>query len=210
MQTAKQFSIIGGGGFGMEVAGYLCDIHQGRNIRLNLWDDLAPEGTKHPTLNYRGAISDIALQKDETALICVGDCNKRANIAILLREKGIELGKLIHPSAVVSSQASIAPGCIILPFSCISFSAELGWNTVINSHVGVGHHAVVGDHCMISPQSLIAGGAEIGDRVFMGSGVVVTPAKSIGHNSKIAAGSVIYRNYANEAFITGNPSRNHT
>lgn len=210
MQTAKQFSIIGGGGFGLEVAGYISDIHQGTSIILNLWDDLGPSQTEHPGLTYQGSISDIALQKDETALVCIGDCDTRARIAILLRDKGIKLGKFIHPAAVVSSQASIAPGCIVLPFSCISLSAKMGWNTVINSHVGVGHHAVLGEHCVISPQSLIAGRAEIGDRVFMGSGAIVTPGKSVGHNSKISAGSVVYRNYADGAFLSGNPSKNYT
>ena len=210
MQRAKKFSIIGGGGFGLEVAGYISDIHQGTSISLNLWDDLRPSQIEHPRLTYQGSISDIVLQKDETALVCVGDCDTRARIAILLRDKGINLGKFIHPAAVVSSQASIATGCIVLPFSCISFSAKMGWNTLVNSHVGVGHHAVVGDHCVISPQSLVAGRAEIGDRVFMGSGSIVTPGKSVGHNSKISAGSVVYRNYADRAFLSGNPSKNYT
>ena len=209
MQTAEKFSIIGGGGFGSEVAGYISDIHQGTNIIFNLWDDLGPSQTEQPRLTYQGSISNITLQKSETALICIGDCDARAQIAILLRDKGIELGKFIHPAAVVSSQASIASGCIVLPFSCISHSAKVGWNTVINSHVGVGHHAVLGDHCVISPQSLIAGRAQIGDRVFMGSGAIVTPGKSVGHNSKISAGSVIYRNYADGAFLSGNPSKNY-
>lgn len=209
MQIGEQFSIIGGGGFGMEMAGYIYDIHEGSSITMNLWDDFTPTYTELPGLTYRGSVSDISIKKNEIALICVGDCDTRARIAILLREKGIELGKFIHPAAVVSSQASIAPGCIVLPFSCISFSAKLGWNTVINSHVGVGHHAVIGDHCVISPQALVAGYAKIGNSVFMGSGAIVTPEKSIGHNSKISAGSVVYRNYAARAFLSGNPSKNY-
>lgn len=209
MQIIKKYSIIGGGGFGLEVAGYISDINKGTSIRLNLWDDVPINTGECLGLTYQGTISDIVLQKDEIPLVCIGDCDTRARIGLLLRDKGIELGTFIHPAATMSSQAHIASGCIVLPFSCISFSAKLGWNAFINSHVGVGHHAVIGEHCVISPQSLIAGYAKIGNKVFMGPSAVVTPGKSVGDNSKISAGSVVYRNYPNGAFLSGNPAKNY-
>lgn len=212
MMVSKRFSLIGGGGFGLEVASYLLDVHGGASIVLNLWDDQVPAdrcGSEEKLgLQYKGVVKEISVEDDECVLICIGDPVVRQNIAEILREKSIALGQFIHPSAVVSSQAQLSSGCIVLPFSCISFAALLGYNSVVNSHVAVGHHAQIGASCVISPQCLIAGGAKIGDRVFVGSGAVVTPGICVGDNSKIAAASVVYRKSAAGAFLSGNPAKN--
>jgi sugar O-acyltransferase (sialic acid O-acetyltransferase NeuD family) len=211
---SKRFSLIGGGGLGLEVAAYLRDVYGANTIELNLWDDHVP--TERPaageklSLQHRGAVADIVVGHDECVLICIGNPAVRQGIAGILREKSVVLGQFIHPSAIVSSQAHLSPGCIVLPFSCISFAASLGYNSVVNSHVAVGHHAQIGASCVISPQVLIAGGARIGNGVFVGSGAVVTPGISVGDNSKIAAASVVYRKSAAGAFLSGNPAKNYS
>lgn len=209
MKQSTRFALIGGGGLGLEIAGYIHDTLQDHLESLSLWDDSLPATSPAlPVLTYRGKINDIKVSADETALICIGDTETRTHMARQLESKHITLGRFIHPSAIISSQATLADGCIILPFSCISYAATLGPNTLINSHVGIGHHATVQAHSVISPHSLIAGHTTIGEGVFIGSGAVITPGKTIGNHTKITAGSVVYRNAPENSFLSGNPAKN--
>ncbi|MEM6405578.1 MAG: acetyltransferase [Pseudomonadota bacterium] len=209
MKQPSRFALIGGGGLGLEVAGYIHDTLQDHLESLSLWDDNPPTPEPAlPLLSYRGQINDIKASADEAVLICIGDTQLRTRIAQQLERKRIKLGRFIHPSAIISSQAILADGCIILPFSCVSYGAMIGSNTLINSHVGIGHHATVQAHSVISPHSLIAGHTTIGEGVFIGSGAVITPGKTIGRHTKITAGSVIYRNAPENSFLSGNPAKN--
>jgi sugar O-acyltransferase (sialic acid O-acetyltransferase NeuD family) len=205
----RKFSIIGGGGLGFEILGYLLDVYKGSSLRLRVWDDTPPQGPLYTDAwRYEGALPDIQVADDEEVLICIGNCDARTRIAELLRGKGVNLGKFIHPSAVIASSAKVQPGSIILPFSCVSFDSSIGHNTLINSHVAVGHHAKIAENCVLSPQCLVAGGALIGPGTFVGGGVVIGQGVVIGAGSTVAAGSVVYRSSDDRAFLTGNPAKN--
>lgn len=205
----RRFSIIGGGGFGQEVVSYIYELYRDENLEIRVWDKNPDINFNEiPGLTFGGSLDNISVCLSEEVLICIGDCKIRSSISDFLNSRGINLGKFIHPSAVISSFAQIEPGCIILPFSCISTDVFIGCNTVINSHVAVGHHATIGPNSVISPQCLISGGARLGSETFLGAASIITPGKSIGSSSKIAAGSVVYRNADSGAFLSGNPARN--
>lgn len=209
MRSCLRFSIIGGGGFGQEVASYIYEIHKNSAHKITFWDDNNDLNFINiPDLKFGGKLDKISVDSSETVLICIGNCKKRSKIANLLLDRGITLGRFIHPSAIVSSFARIEPGCIILPLSCISAGAVIGENTAINSHVAVGHHAVIGKNCVISPQCLIAGNVKIGAETFLGANTVIAPGKVIGEKSKISAGGVVYRNAGPRSFLFGNPAKN--
>ena len=208
-ETVLHYSIIGGGGFGAEIAGYLGDINKNKKYICKIWDNFFNhQAFRNVNCIYAGNIENIKTVQSEVVLICIGNCERRAQIADFLKRRNIRLGRFIHPSSIVSSSAKIQDGCIILPYTSVSVDAEVGYNSVLNSHVAIGHHAKIGDHCVISPQTLVAGNAVIGDECFLGAGVMITPGKKIGKLSKISAGSVVYRNAQSGAFLLGNPAKN--
>lgn len=205
----KRFSIIGGGGFGHEVISYIRELYYDMNLEIRVWDKNPDINLIDiPELHFGGSLDNISVHPSEEVLICIGDCKIRSKISDFLNSRGINLGKFIHPAAVISSFSQIESGCIIFPFSCISTDACIGFNTVINSHVAVGHHATIGPNSVISPHCLVSGGAKLGSETFLGAASTITPGKSIGSSSKIAAGSVVYRNAGSGAFLSGNPARN--
>ena len=66
----------------------------------------------------------------------------------------------IHPTAIVSDEASISPEAEIGPFSVIAGKVEIGAHTVVESHVRLGSRwgeVIVGEHNHIQSGSVVGG-----------------------------------------------------
>ena len=55
----------------------------------------------------------------------------------------------IHPTAIVSSEASLAEGVEVGPYTIIKPDVTVGKNTIIGSHVVIESHTDIGDNCHI-------------------------------------------------------------
>ena len=120
----------------------------------------------------------------------------------------------IHPSAEVSSEATIGEGSRIWHWAQIREGARVGQNCVVGKDVYVDATVVVGDDCKVENFASIYRGVTIGNRVFVGPHVCFTndtypravspdwkvlPTKmengaSIGANATILCGLTIGRN----------------
>ena len=120
----------------------------------------------------------------------------------------------IHPSAEVSSEATIGEGSRIWHWAQIREGARVGQNWVVGKDVYVDATVVVGDDCKVENFASIYRGVTIGNRVFVGPHVCFTndtypravspdwkvlPTKvengaSIGANATILCGLTIGRN----------------
>ncbi len=79
----------------------------------------------------------------------------------------------IHETAFVHSEAKIAEGVFIGPFSFVGSHVSIGANSVIGSHCHLGDHARIGESCRIDPGVKILSRCLIGDRVILNAGVVI-------------------------------------
>ena len=73
----------------------------------------------------------------------------------------------VHPSAVMSPEATVGPLCLV------GRGASIGAHTVLEGQVAVGEGARIGSHCRLAPQVVLRDGVVLGDRVILHSGVVV-------------------------------------
>jgi len=80
----------------------------------------------------------------------------------------------IHPSAVVSPQATIGPDVRIGPCAVVEAKAIIGRGSVLGSHCHIGHGAHVGEDCLLHPRAMVQHGCRLGNRV------VLQPACIIG------------------------------
>ena len=103
----------------------------------------------------------------------------------------------------------VGKGCEVLanaiiqkPYQC--FYTEIGNHTQISVKVSVGHGSRIGEGCMIAGGVTIAGNVTVGSNVWIGPASVVADGLKIGDGAKVRVGSVVVKNVASEAEVSGN------
>ncbi|MBZ5543334.1 MAG: UDP-3-O-(3-hydroxymyristoyl)glucosamine N-acyltransferase [Acidobacteriia bacterium] len=79
----------------------------------------------------------------------------------------------IHPTAVVSPDATLAAEVSVGPHAVIERSASVGAGTTIAAGVYLGAGVQVGAHCVLYPHVTVYAGARLGERVILHAGVTV-------------------------------------
>lgn len=187
--------IAGGGGFGLEMYGYItADVTRG----------LYPEGTlvgilndgpdcevlrKEPNAQYLGSIQEYQPQPGDAVAIAIGSVLARRKIADLLSARGANLLTYIHPTALIAATATISKGAIICPFSTVNAGAHVGENAAVNVYCSVGHGAHVGAHSVLSPYCSLSGDSILGECGFMGTRATLFPKVVLGANCVVDAHS---------------------
>lgn len=205
----KNIIVVGASGYGREIFQYVKDAsqHDGEFRAKGLLDD---------DLALRDAVGGDAIigdthtyqvQDNDRFLISAGVPHVRDTLAQRLASRGAEFFTLIHPTAYVAPTARVGAGCILSPYASVGSYAELDEHVLLVMYASVAHDSRVGRYCSFSPYAAVAGGSIIGPKVFLGPNALVTPLRQVGKESKIAAGSVVYRDVPERSLATGNPAR---
>lgn len=80
----------------------------------------------------------------------------------------------VVPSADVSPEATIGPGCSVWHLAQIREGAVLGGGCVVGRGAYIGSGVVLGDHCKVQNYALVYEPAVLGDGVFVGPAAVLT------------------------------------
>jgi len=95
-----------------------------------------------------------------------------ARAARLLRASE-EIGKDIHPSAIVSSSARFGDGVMVSARAVLGHHVRIGAGTIIGAGTVIDDHVTIGNHCRIDAHVTIYSGTTIGDRVVVQAGAVL-------------------------------------
>jgi UDP-3-O-[3-hydroxymyristoyl] glucosamine N-acyltransferase len=79
----------------------------------------------------------------------------------------------IHPTAVISKQASLGREVSIQPFVVVEAGASIGDGAIIGASTFIGVNVTIGPKCRIYPHVTIREGTSIGSRVIIQSGAVI-------------------------------------
>lgn len=82
---------------------------------------------------------------------------------------------VIHPTAIVSNEADVAPGVAIGPFTVVEAGARIAAGVRIGPHCMVGGHVSLGEACELVSHVVVAGRTTIGARTR------IFPFASLGH-----------------------------
>lgn len=141
----KSLLIVGAGSFSTEVE---------ELARCLGFDDIAfLDDNKNNALckPVIGKMSDIASlrKKFNTAIVALGDNYTRIKYHNLLKNNNYIIPVLIHPTAFVSKDAKVAPGCIVRAKAVVSRYADIGEASIINVGALIDHHVTIGEGCHI-------------------------------------------------------------
>ncbi|MCE4538177.1 acetyltransferase [Pelomonas sp. P7] len=131
----------------------------------------------------------------------------REQVQETLRAQGWRFARVIHPSATLSSYATLGDGVQIMAGSVVQCGAVLGDGVIINTGSIVEHDVCVGDWSHIAPGAVVCGDVSIGRFCHIGAGVTVRQGLSIGDGSLVGLGAAVVRSTGTSSVLLGVPAR---
>ena len=123
-------------------------------------DDDPSKAYCHPVIGATADIEKLRSQYD-TAIVALGNNKTRMKYHNELKRCGYFIPTLIHPTAYVSPDAEISPGCIIRAKAVISRYVKLGEACLINVGALIDHHVEIGDGCHILMGAVVRNMAKV-------------------------------------------------
>src|SRR5690606_11299955 len=99
----------------------------------------------------------------------------------------------LHPSAVISPDAVLGGGSVVMANVVINAGAEIGKHCILNSAAVVEHECELADFVHISPNAALAGNVSVGEGTHIGIGASVIQGIRVGKWATIGAGAVVIR-----------------
>lgn len=193
----KRIVIVGGGGFGRELYGYIkADLAAGRLTGCSLAGLLDDNpgcelAAKSPELTYLGALASFEPQGNEVFVIAIGKTSSRRKIFEEIKKRSLSLITYVHSSAQVMSEAALGEGSVVCPNAIINVGATVGDNVAVNVFCNIGHGASIGSHSVLSPYCALSGDSKLGERGFMGTRATLFPGVVMGDDCIVDAHSAV-------------------
>jgi acetyltransferase EpsM len=206
----KKIFFIGSGGHFREQFHWLQDFITKKKVKnynvVGIIDDINYKLNRD---NYSGLkiyrSKDVKYSSDKYLILSIGEPKTRSLfIKIFFKFNFFDL---IHPSAIVSSNAKIGKGITISPLSIIAGNAVVGDFNNFNYGTMLAHDCNVGVNNTFSPGTKIMGNCLIGSNNFFGVDSKMVPNTSILNNNIIGANCTIINNFKSNSILIGTPAK---
>lgn len=149
------------------------------------------------------------LKKDSSVRIAlgIGDNKIRKTIFDQAKKMGLPIASAIHPKAVVSRQARLGEGVVIMPGAVVNAGVTLEEGVVVNTGATVDHDCYLKRFSQVWPGSHLAGAVKIGEYSYVGTGSSVIQNITIGSNSIIGAGAAVVTDIPSNVVAAGIPAK---
>jgi acetyltransferase EpsM len=151
-------------------------------------------------------IDDIAELVQDHEVLGGLSTTQRVRLITQVDELGFSFATVVHPSAVVSSRASVGRGVLVGAMCVIAAHTSIGDFTLLNRGAMVGHHTTIGAGSTLSPGSNVAGACALGDRTYVGMGALVLDGLKVGERAVIASGAVVTSAVPDRTMVAGVPA----
>jgi sugar O-acyltransferase (sialic acid O-acetyltransferase NeuD family) len=202
--------IIGAGGHGKVVLDILRSTNKYRPIGF-IDADPKLANTLVGNLSVFGGIHLLNRLKQQhnlkAAIIAIGDNRTRAGYVKTIEEHGLTLINAIHPSATVSSTATLGRNVVIAAGVIIAAEAKIADLAIINNGAIIDHETEIGTAAHICPGATIAGRVRVESNAFIGLGASIIQCLTIGQNATVGAGAVVLTDIPPNATAVGVPAR---
>ena len=193
--------IIGASGHGKEIADII--LKSGDSIYGYLDDDKAL-GNEFNGFPILGVLSDFRKYMDYLFVIGIGNALIRERVADNMLEATWYTA--IDPNAIVSDNATIGSGSVVMPGAIINAGATIGKHCIINTGAIVEHDNKIDDYVHVSVGACLAGTVHIGKRSWIGVGSAVSNNISICDDCMIGAGAVVVKDISEAGTYVGVPA----
>ena len=206
----KKVLVWGAGGHGKVVVDALIAGGEWEVVGI-LDDDEKKAGTEVlgvKVFSLEGGVAEVAKRLDcGRVAAAIADNYVRFKIFQQVRRAGLELVKVIHPSAHVSRFVQMGEGVTILAGATVNPGTTMEDNVCVNTSASVDHDDYLEMSCHIFPNATVTGGVRIKQFVHVGSGAVIAPNLTLERYSYVGAGAVVLANVPEGAVAFGVPAK---
>lgn len=200
--------IIGASGHGKVVADIALKMNKWKSIAF-LDDDESINMCME--LEVVGKTADAFTYKDRADFfVAIGNNTSREKIQERFIAKGLNLVKLIHPSAVIGTDVEVGEGTVVMAGVAINSSSRIAKGCIINTSCSLDHDNVIEDYVHISPGANLAGTVKVGKKSWLGIGSVVSNNVNICSGCELGAGAVVVKDIIEPGTYVGVPVRRVT
>ena len=128
----------------------------------------------------------------------------------IIATTGIPLDRfinVIHPSASVSSWATLGRGVVVLQNATIASDAIIGDHVIILPNSIVSHDCHVGSYVSLAGGVCLSGRVTIGELTYLGSNSSIREDATIGARCLLGMGSVVLNDIPDDSVVVGVPGR---
>lgn len=145
--------------------------------------------------------------KDLGVFVAIGVNSAREAVVQKVRNMGISLISIIHPSSIIAKNVKVGQNVFVGPRSIINNASVIGDGVYINSGCIVEHDNKIDDFVHLAPGVITGGVVKIGRRTFVGMGCVVNDHLEIADDVFIASGAVVYKKVEKGQIVGGVPAK---
>lgn len=203
-ENVKKLAIIGASGHGKVVAdiavqnGYEEIVFFDDNTELAVCGSYCVIGTSIE--------ASACVDQGYDLIVAIGNAEKRQRIQERLETEKIKCVTLIHPNAVISEDAEIGKGTVVMAGAVINPGSRIGRGCIINTCASVDHDCWVEDFGHVSVGAHLAGTVHVGRRTWIGVGAVVSNDVDICGDCMIGAGAVVVKSIGESGTYVGVPA----
>ena len=203
----KSLLILGAGGHGKVVADAA--------LASGLWSSLRFLDDRYQQLGHVldcpviGPVSALyaVITADMDLVVALGNAAQRLEFLVAARARGIRLGTVVHPAAVISRYATLGEGTVVLATAVVNASTSIGMGCIINTGAVIEHDCRLDDGVHACPQVGVAGNVSVGKRTWLGIGCVVREGLEVGADVTVGAGAVVVNDVPAGLTVVGVPAR---
>lgn len=101
--------------------------------------------------------------------------------------RGFDAPPVIHPAAVVSADARMGAGVVVLAGAIVQPNADLARGVIVNTAAIVEHDSQIDAGSHLGPRALILGGCHVGETTMIGAGAVIMPGAEVASRQTVPA-----------------------
>jgi sugar O-acyltransferase (sialic acid O-acetyltransferase NeuD family) len=183
--------VLGAGGHGKSIADSA--LSAGEWTSVLFLDDAWPQVTEALGCEVVGKVADLALVADrgQGAIAAVGNNSVREEWIGVIERAGIELVSIVHPSAWVSSSATLGAGTAVMAGAVVGTGSAVGRGVIINANATVDHDVVMEELSHIGVGVQLAGGVRIGARAWLQAGSCCGYHVDVEAGARLGPGTVL-------------------
>lgn len=141
------------------------------------------------------------------ALSNVKQAHERFQILKSLEIPRERFATVIHPTAVVSNNASLGRGVVLMPHVVVGPNVSIGDHSQLYAQSFIGHDTSLGEMVFIANNASVGGRIRIEDGAHIGSNSSLIERIVIGEFAIVGLGAVILKDVGNFEIAVGNPGR---